>query len=85
MDFPSKSHTANESDLRGMVTPGTVSAVILRLREEVDETLALAASLSHPPSVADLVATAEALQRDIRALEKIAAAWQQPPRAPNTS
>jgi hypothetical protein len=78
MDFPSKSHMPNENDLRGMVTPGTVSAVILRLREEVDETLALAASLSHPPSVADLVATAEALQRDIHALEKIAAAWQQP-------
>jgi hypothetical protein len=54
------------------VSPETISSVIARLREEVDEMRALAASLTHPPSVADLMATAKALRRDIAALERIA-------------
>jgi len=76
MDILSTPHISNENDLKRIATPGTISAVISKLREAADETLELAATLTHAASVADLKATAESLQRDVAELEKIAASWQ---------
>ena len=75
MDVTSTPRTSNENDLKRVVTPGTISAVISKLREAADETLELAATLTHDASVADLRATAISLQRDVDELEKIAASW----------
>jgi hypothetical protein len=76
MDISSTPHISNENDLKRIVTPGTISAIISHLRAAADETLELAATLTHAASVADLKATAESLQRDVAELEKIATAWQ---------
>jgi hypothetical protein len=66
----------SETDLKHMVTPGTIYAVMAQLREAAEETLALTATVTHEASLADLMATFEALQHDIHQLEEIAAAWQ---------
>jgi hypothetical protein len=69
-------HISPEHDLKRFVTPNTISAVISKLREAADETMALAANLNHAASIADLEATARSLLRDIDELEKISASWQ---------
>lgn len=75
MDIASTPHIPNENDLKRIVTLGTISAVISKLRQAAEETLELAATLTHAELVADLRATAESLQRDVDELEKIAASW----------
>ena len=75
MEITSAPYISDENDLNRIVTPVNISAVISKLREAADETLELAATLTHDASVSDLRATAKALQRDVDELEKIAASW----------